>query len=436
MAPPSSSTTSTNHAPPTKIRSLKLQFRPPGSSRPNSPSSSTHTPPPQAPQLPTASSSKKDKSTTTTKKKKSTTHKKSSNYGTPRNSPAPGGTLLTAGTSSRPQIHQIVRKPPPPPAPAKVFAAEPTAGFGDDDGNSTLSELTSDESLAGGDDLSAAGADDEMGVEPRWDEEFNGAWERRRGSFPSDDERQRMSILAGGLGGGGSQMFEDDETSSDFDEDMDDSDDNLSGSEGGSDGIRVLTFDSNGARVLLGSSGPGGGGPGDGWSEDSSEADDEDEELWFEDYEQFGTGSTNVDPMQVDDDGSYALGGPSSSLFQLAPVEPSSQQQPPSNLELDHQGFSALDFLNEDEAAEFEDLHQPGHPQSDGLHMLEDMDGQLIFSALADALGNLGSNEKGGNIFEWATESEGDSDGSRDAARLDDLWCVPSCPLLSPSLKS
>lgn len=429
-----------NHPPaPTKIRSLKLQFRNPNS-QPPSPAA-TPPPPPQQQYYhqPVASSSTarppKDKTAPATVKKKKTAKKLST---TPKVSPAP--TLLTAGTSSRPQVHQIVRKPP-----AQVFAAEPTAGF-DDDGNSTLSELSSaddddDRHSAGGggeapaDRRPAAAADeDDMEDEPRWDEEFNGAWERRRGSFPSEDDRNRS-------GGDG------DDSSSAFDEDMYDSDGaDVSASEH-SDGVRVLSFDSTGARVLLG---PGGLDDGGAWSEDSSEADDEEEELWFEDYEQFGTIDMDVDGE--DSPGALAAAaaaaGPSASMESLDDLQQqqhqqsqSSQQQLPGSTlpsaevsaqpsptehELDQQAFQALDFLDDGQhAADYEDF-QP----HDALHMLEDMDGQLIFSALADALGNLGANDKGANIFEWATESEGDSDGSKDAARMDDLWCV--APLPSP----
>jgi len=474
--PPSNHSPHRAAPPTTKIKSLKLQFRRNPNSQPASPAG---TPPPAPPQQqqqqPVASSSRpqakdKDKAALALakrkKKQQALDRQAKKAAGSARHSPAP--TLLTAGTSSRPQVHQIVRKPA-----ATVFAAEPTAGF-DDDGNSTLSELSSadgddedDQPVAGpssagtvanGTSAGLAADDDEMEEEPRWDEEYNGAWERRRGSFPSDDDD--------GLAGRGSAADNRGSSASASDDDMDDDDDSdmngLSGSEH-SDGIRVLSFDATGARVLLGGAGLDGNGPGGGggWSEDSSEADDEEEELWFEDYEQFGTmemdvdasGATGADQSPAVD--GTTSGGPSTlsatpsalvpgggqttddagaATTTLGSAEPSTQPSPTEH-ELDTQAFDALQFLADDADVAagqvYEDLHHQSH--HDGLHMLEDFDGQLIFSALADALGSLGGSgpEKGSHgVFQWATESEGDSDGSKDAARMDDLWCVsPSCQI-------
>lgn len=460
--PPSHPSSPHRPPPPTKVKSLKLQFRNPNSQ----PASPAATPPPQ--QQPVASSSSrpaaakdKDKAALALAKRKKKQQaldrqaKRAAGRSARHSPQAPTATLLTAGTSSRPQVHQIVRKPA-----ATVFAAEPTAGF-DDDGNSTLSELSSaeededDQPVAGpssagaGVGVSHTGEDDEMEEEPRWDEEYNGAWERRRGSFPSDDDDRRARGSAGD--DRGSSV-----SASDDDMDDDDSDMNgLSGSEH-SDGIRVLSFDATGARVLLGVDGAGHANGG--WSDDSSEADDEEEELWFEDYEQFGTMEMDVDgsgggagsgspvidgssaggPSTLTATSSALIPGgptaddPSATATALGSGEPSTQPSPTEH-ELDTQAFDALQFLADDADVAagqvYEDLHQSHH---DGLHMLEDFDGQLIFSALADALGNLGGGggsgpEKGSNgVFQWATESEGDSDGSKDAARMDDLWYVPS----------
>ncbi|CDZ98076.1 hypothetical protein [Phaffia rhodozyma] len=238
--------------------------------------------------------------------------------------------------------------------------------------------------------------------------------------------------------------------------------------------LHILAFDSHGARLPgpgsnhhgLGSSiKPGDGEP---WSEDSSDEDDV-EALWFEGLSDFDSGEEERifgAALKGSTSGTRSAGTPSDGRPVSASNEgfPDGQGQGDEtesevcegsesdhqrgwtlnsllrrtsaahNLLSPHENALPLSVLSLEEAlasfAQNEDsVGTPAEGTSPGMMIIEDLDGQLCFGALGalgdggsmnleDPLGSAGS----GGAFEFATESEGDSDGARDAEKWEGLW--------------
>ena len=250
----------------------------------------------------------------------------------------------------------------------------------------------------------------------------NGGGRGRKGGW--ENVRDREDGFEVSSWGGGTDGYSHDEDLDDDDEEDDDDDDETDafglGGRGGGGGVKVLTFDAAGART--GS-----------WSEDSSD-EDEEQELWFDGLSDFdleedvlvgADGIQGIIPVEGEEmyiesfdldalsSQSLArpvdLGGASSSSSRRT----SGERKAAAHLDLDYE----LELDLEGDLAMAELLSGGvGDGEPGSMLIMEDWDGQLVFGP--------GSVDGSGGAFEFATESEGDSDGRKDADRMEDLWFV------------
>lgn len=218
--------------------------------------------------------------------------------------------------------------------------------------------------------------------------------------------------------------------SSDSDNDGADSSNDEGGAGSTGDGVQILAFDERGARVLADGGRAISGHDNGCWSEDSSDSDDQ-ESGWDGD-----DGPSELDLLDFDaDDNDAALLFGDDIIMDLDPellaafaAGEGFESIAASAIAADGGEIDAAASPSKDvvSGASLSTEDESGVNSQRPLGLVQDGEGLMLLLE-EDWVSGLfagGTGDDSGGAFEFKTESEGDSDGAKDADRLDNLWCV------------